>query len=370
MMDVRIKSDSIDKLLESFMNIAVDPDEELEIEKSRKQFVDHYSKEKISSLSKDEYFQGRGMKVGCLTYELEWGTRILGGIGGGSVYKFGYEKDFKAIKAVLLDLMSFKDDLNSFYDKNGNLQPRVLSIIERTRNIKGFISGRSLTGKILRMYYPNTFIQIFTTQEHFLKNLIHDYIPECAGLELYLINNYLLLKIKERLLSIIPEANQTALNNYQFHKLLYRVFPISARETTIDEESEVESINALEVQHLQTLIHRNRKILFPQYKYVDEEYQTDHNGHIHAQEAGTMDFLFLNKSNNFVVIELKRDSSDSTMGQILRYIGWVKENLAESKQSVNGIILAETKTVRLDFALKAVGDLIRFKKLNLSVSIE
>ena len=80
--------------------------------------------------------------------------------------------------------------------------------------------------------------------------------------------------------------------------------------------------------------------------------------------------LFLDENNNFIVIELKRKSTDQTLGQILRYIGWVQENIAENDQKVFGIILAESKDIHLDFALKPVSQFISFKKMNLSVSIE
>lgn len=369
-MEIRIKPDSISKLLEEFKNLKIDPNEEKEIEEARQKFVNYFNIDKISALSVDEYYQGRGKKTGNLTYELEWNTKRLGGIGGGSVYKFGYEKDFDTIKSLLGELLSFKDDTSSFYNDDGELKSKIIKIVDRTKKIKGFKSGRSLTGKFLRMYYPNTFIQIFNHQEHFLKHLIQDYSAEHIGLELFLRNNYLLLRIKDKLIDTIPESQQDTLNNFQFMKLLYSGFPVLTVKEKIIEESEYETIEALEVEHYQSLIHRNRKMLFPNYKYFDEEYQNEHNGHFYTQEVGTIDFLFLDNKNNFVVIELKRKSTDRTLGQILRYIGWVKENLAESNQLVKGLILAESKNIHLDFALKIVNNIIQFRKINLSVSIE
>ena len=369
-MEIMIKPDAISKLFEEFKNFKIDPNEEKEIEEIRQKFVDYFNKDKISSLSRDEYYQGRGKKAGCFTYELEWDTRRLGGVGGGSVYKFGYEKDFNKIKSLLLELLLFQDEINSFYENDGEPKPKIAEIVDLTKNIKGLKSGRSLTGKFLRMYYPNTFIQIFNHQERFLKHLIQDYRAEHIGLELFLRNNYLLLKIRAKLLEKLPEPQQNTLNNFQFNKLLYSTFPFVDDKETIIEDTEDESIEALEVEHYQSLIHRNRNRLFPDYKYFDEEYQNEHNGHFYAQEAGTIDFLFLDQKNNFVVIELKRKSTDKTLGQILRYIGWVKENIAEANQSVRGLILAESKDIYLDFALKVVNDIIEYRKINLSVSID
>ena len=56
---------------------------------------------------------------------------------------------------------------------------------------------------------------------------------------------------------------------------------------------------------------------------------------------GRIDILARQKdTGNFVVIELKRNkTSDAVAGQILRYMNWVKDNLAEGKE-VKGIIIA------------------------------
>lgn len=369
-MEIKIKADALDKLVDEFKNLNVDQDEESKIEEARQKFVSYFNKSKIKALSKEEYYQGLGKKTGCFTYELEWDTKNLGGIRGGSKYKFGYEEDFKDIISLLLELLMFKDEMKSFYTQNGELNTRVLTIIEKTKIIKGFKSGRSLTGKFLRMYYPKTFIQIFNHQEKFLNQILQNYTIEYIGLELFLRNNFLLLQIKNRLIDIVPESEQHLLSNFQFMQLLYKTFPIVHDEEKIIDEVEDEKIEALEVEHYQSLIHRNRKILFPNYKYLDEEYQNDHDGHFYAQEAGTIDFLFLNKKNDIVVVELKRKSTDKTLGQLLRYIGWVKENLAGKNQNIYGLILAESKNIHLDFAIKVVNEIISFKKINLSVTID
>jgi endonuclease NucS-like protein/EVE domain-containing protein len=68
--------------------------------------------------------------------------------------------------------------------------------------------------------------------------------------------------------------------------------------------------------------------------------------------AGTwsIDFLAVDrKKNEFVVIELKRgQTSDATVGQVLRYVNWVTENVANENQKVRGIIVAS----EIDDALK------------------
>ncbi|HEY0171241.1 MAG TPA: endonuclease NucS domain-containing protein [Pyrinomonadaceae bacterium] len=74
--------------------------------------------------------------------------------------------------------------------------------------------------------------------------------------------------------------------------------------------------------------------------------------------AWSIDFLCTDKSSgDFVVIELKRGrSSDSAVGQVLRYIGWVNENLAKPGQNTRGIIIAKEVDDALRYAIKGLAN--------------
>lgn len=136
--------------------------------------------------------------------------------------------------------------------------------------------------------------------------------------------------------------------------------------TTKDIESESEF--ALET-HLEEFIYQN-------WGKIDwgsklEIYKSeDQNGRQFPAGTWSIDFLAVDKStNDLVVIELKRGkTSDSTVGQILRYMNWIKGNIAEDNQNVRGIIIAkgidealkyasvglsnvELKTYKVDFQL-------------------
>jgi len=57
------------------------------------------------------------------------------------------------------------------------------------------------------------------------------------------------------------------------------------------------------------------------------------------------------------VVELKRgQSNDETVGQVLRYIGWVKRHLAGPDESVEGLIISRAFDASLSYALVAVGN--------------
>lgn len=58
-----------------------------------------------------------------------------------------------------------------------------------------------------------------------------------------------------------------------------------------------------------------------------------------TQEVGKIDLLCIDNNGDFVVIEIKKEKeSDKVVGQIQRYMGWVKKNLAKDKK-VRGIII-------------------------------
>jgi restriction system protein len=56
-----------------------------------------------------------------------------------------------------------------------------------------------------------------------------------------------------------------------------------------------------------------------------------------------------------LVVELKKGrASDVVIGQILRYMGFVQEELAEAGQSVRGVVIALEDDQRIRRALKMV----------------
>ena len=57
----------------------------------------------------------------------------------------------------------------------------------------------------------------------------------------------------------------------------------------------------------------------------------------------------LKKEKNYVVIELKKNqTSDDTIGQLLRYMGWIKKN--KKDDGVKGVIVAGQFDTKLDHA--------------------
>lgn len=78
-----------------------------------------------------------------------------------------------------------------------------------------------------------------------------------------------------------------------------------------------------------------------------QQYQTD---------TGPLDLLCVSKDKKtLLVVELKRGAgTDETVGQILRYMGYVREMLAEDSQTVKGVIIAHEDSLRIRRALQMV----------------
>jgi hypothetical protein len=97
-----------------------------------------------------------------------------------------------------------------------------------------------------------------------------------------------------------------------------------------------------------------------------ELYQDEENtGRQYPTPIGNIDLLALDKhQKKFVVMELKKGkSSDVVVGQILRYMGWVKEHLATNDYrdyNVRGIIIVKEKDDKLEYALKFIPDVQLF----------
>ena len=356
-----IREEAKELIIENANKFELPEEKKKEIEEKRRYFQTEFSKEKIAKLDKKHYFQGKGIKQGNFTYELEWNSKCLGSIGGGSVYKFGYEEDFDKIKKLLIKIISAKNSIKQFYTPDGDLTSFSKEIVKETENLKGV--ARVFIGKVLSIYFPEIFISIFGHQDLFLEKIYRDYKPESYGVELYLRNNYLLLDLKNK---YAPD-----LSNDEFAHLLYKIFEIRRADSIESQETEEESkIEALEVQHYQSLIHRNFHTLFKgTLQYYDPERQNEKHGKFDTQEVGELDFLAINKKGDLVVIELKRNSTDVTLGQILRYMGWVNKNLCKENQKVKGIIIGETKDNRLEYALTVIPNVI-FRRMKLNVEIE
>lgn len=82
-----------------------------------------------------------------------------------------------------------------------------------------------------------------------------------------------------------------------------------------------------------------------------------------------IDILALDRNNAFVVLELKVSKGyDRVVGQLLRYVNWVRQNLAEPGQRVRGMIVCRSMSEDLKLACSSIPDIDLFE-YQLSVTV-
>ncbi len=108
---------------------------------------------------------------------------------------------------------------------------------------------------------------------------------------------------------------------------------------------------------------------YGQLELYDTDSQANSIGKYNTGVVGEMDMLLVTESGDFVIVELKRESSDKTVGQICRYYGWVKENIAKDSNKVYGVVLAQEINEHLRYAIKATNSNISYRQLTLKVQL-
>jgi restriction system protein len=110
-----------------------------------------------------------------------------------------------------------------------------------------------------------------------------------------------------------------------------------------------------------TILGQTHDIISEDGEILGQQYPTD---------TGPIDILAVSKDRKeLLVVELKRGrASDSVVGQIQRYMGYIMSEVAEENQSVRGCIVALDDDIRIKHALK-VNPLIDFYRYEVSFKL-
>ncbi|HEY0956635.1 MAG TPA: endonuclease NucS domain-containing protein [Roseateles sp.] len=120
---------------------------------------------------------------------------------------------------------------------------------------------------------------------------------------------------------------------------------------------------------LQNYLARNLEVIEPGLRlYVDE---SEAIGGVEVEAGGRrIDILAIDQSGCLVVIELKVSKGyDRVVGQLLRYVNWVRRELADPGQKVRGIIVCRNMTEDLRLACAGVPN-IELYEYQLSVTVK
>lgn len=271
---------------------------------------------------------------------------------------------------IIRDKKRFREMISLLLDEKINIDKRLDEVLEGKYHIEGL--GKAIVTSFLMDFNPDKYC-LWNNKTEMGFNVL--------GLEVYEKKDskgkaYLkVLGALQKLKNLKPEYNLS------FDDVDLFLHTISAekegqevvdalikhgeiRQTAVESkpsaEEEIESMEFAMEKYLEEFIETNfNRINFGEKLelYQDEE----STGRQYPTPIGNIDLLAVDKANKeFVVIELKKGrSSDVVIGQILRYMGWVKENLAKD-HSVRGIIIAKERDEKLEYALKMTPNLSLF----------
>ncbi|MEI4980937.1 endonuclease NucS [Aeromonas caviae] len=145
-------------------------------------------------------------------------------------------------------------------------------------------------------------------------------------------------------------------SNYRLYEPGRDPTPITLLTPVVDEspvDTPLEGSSEFAYEHdLRDYLAKNLHIIEPSLKlYMDEGIT----GVEFPVGGRFIDLLAVDGSGNYVVIELKVSKGyDRVVGQLLRYVSWIKKNHAEPGQTVRGIIIAKQISEDLKLACSVV----------------
>jgi len=154
---------------------------------------------------------------------------------------------------------------------------------------------------------------------------------------------------------VFPMHTLTEISEVQYRNLLEG----SGIPTAIPEPSEVIDQNAFVLEkYLEDFIVSNFDTIFKGKLQIYEDAEGA-DGQQYATDIGPIDILAVEpESSSFIVIELKKGRpSDQVIGQILRYMGWVKKNVCKDDQGVKGLVICRDPDPKLAYALEMTNNI-------------
>lgn len=155
---------------------------------------------------------------------------------------------------------------------------------------------------------------------------------------------------------VFPMQTLTEISEVKYRSLL-EGSPNSA--VIMEPSAEEVDQNAFVLEkYLEDFIVSNFQAIFKG-KLIIYEDAEGNDGQQYATDIGPIDILAMEpESNSFIIMELKKGRpSDQVVGQILRYMGWVKKNLCKDGQGVKGLVICRERDPKLSYALEMTNNI-------------
>ena len=263
--------------------------------------------------------------------------------------------------SIYADMEQLRKVLAVLLDESQPIQNRLDKITEKPLYIKGL--GRAVLTPILMCVYPEKYAVYNRISEEGLTRL---------GLNKTKANDSFgkrYVAINEACKQIAGQINQSlCLVDVMFSLMVHGSSSPLVDPTAFVGQSETEG--TVEPESAAIITPSGPVFLFPLEKYLEDfivsnwektllgntlalHVEDDEIATQYSTDLGPIDILARDKSNHdWVVIELKKGkSSDAVVGQLLRYMGWVKKHRATGSENVRGIIITSAPDDRIRYAM-------------------
>lgn len=241
------------------------------------------------------------------------------------------------------DMDNLRSALGVLLENSRPLEPRYDRAINQVSGL-----GKATATPILLVAYPDNYGVWNTISEEGMKrlDLWPDFDRGTTGGEKYAQINKILNQLAQDL-----DIDLWTLDSLWWG--LDEVEPIAGEEELVEEKTQRFALE----RHLHDFLRDNwsKTSLGNEWVLYSEPGDEDL-GYEYPTGVGRIDLLATHrKEAEWLVIELKRgQTSDETVGQVLRYIGWVKNHLAEPGEIVRGLVIAREPSESLLYALDAL----------------
>ena len=262
--------------------------------------------------------------------------------------------------AITQDMEALKQALRELIDETVPVCRRLDELLPGGRaRVKKL--GKAILTPILLIAYPNRYGVWNGTSEGAMRELKiwPDFDRAASTGKRYEQLNILLLEISAEL----------GVDLWTLDALWWRVLrpsePLEDEEETEEETTDTAYTRFGLERHLHDFLFDNwtQTKLGREWDLVEEGGDIKGYGYERPTSVGRIDLLARHKTEpRWLVIELKRgQTSDNTLGQVQRYMGWVMQELAQDGETVEGLIIALAEDERLRYALKAASH-VRFMR--------
>lgn len=265
---------------------------------------------------------------------------------------------------IVRDMGKFRITIKHLLDESIDIEKRFNDVLQGEYHIEGI--GKGLASSMLMDLEPNRYITWNNKTEMGLTAL--GLSPKREWGETPGITYKKIIKIAKNIKNLRPKLSFIDVDSFLHWVSAEEEGVGSVREVCEGEIVPPEPITGLKDEtrltkgfpmesHLEEFI--EKKFDDIDFGMRLELYQDEENtGRQYQTSIGRMDLLAKDQdTGDFVVLELKKgQSSDYAVGQMLRYMGWVKDNLAKDSENVKGIIISKDEDEKIKYALRMLSN--------------